>query len=171
MPTSWVFMLMQTWSHTSAGETSTGYVECTKKGTFNYRCAFLIAPNLNVIITSTTSLLGFLFLKLLETGKSWSSFKRKLQALICRPKDLQAAPEEASQETMTNQLTLQKTQYLRVSDSLNSWFFEHLRWVRFKQGINFPRSGSWAYSCVVPAMWSGLPVPMPNWQLLFNLAN
>lgn len=64
------------------------YVECTKKGTIDYRCAFLIAPDLNVFITSTTSLLGFLLLKLLETGKSWSSFKKKLQAFISRPKDL-----------------------------------------------------------------------------------
>lgn len=36
------------WIPTSAGGTSTGYVGCTKKVTINYRCAFLVAPDLNV---------------------------------------------------------------------------------------------------------------------------
>lgn len=170
MPTPWDFVLTQTGFLPVQGELPQAMWGAPRRAPLTTGVLSWLLLTWMFLITSTTSLLGFLFLKLLKTGKSWSSFKRKLQAFISRAKDLQVASEKASQKAITQaNIHYKRLSSLRVPELLNSWFFEHLRWVRFKQGTNFPRSGSWAYSCAVPAMWSGLPVLILNWQLLFSL--
>ena len=156
MPTPWDFVLTQTGFLPVQGELPQAMWGAPRRAPLTTGVLSWLLLTWMFLITSTTSLLGFLFLK--------------LQAFISRAKDLQVASEKASQEAITQaNIHYKRLSSLRVPELLNSWFFEHLRWVRFKQGTNFPRSGSWAYSCAVPAMWSGLPVLILNWQLLFSL--